>query len=123
MGHRPRSLQQRTRQLGEDAQTFVVLAELPLGKQIYISGKTWEDHDIEDQYKNQGRKLRNFVMKEWLEAFSFNDPQSPIAHFTVHWCYFHMLRRPPMFWESQKQHVNLHMGRVSFKWATQECSG
>ncbi|XP_058381946.1 zinc finger protein 124-like [Diceros bicornis minor] len=26
-------------------------------------GKTWEDHDIEDQYRNQGRKLRCGTLK------------------------------------------------------------
>ena len=36
-------------------------------------GKTWEDHDIEDQHKNQGSKLRSHM----VEAFCANKESSP----------------------------------------------
>ncbi|XP_014388796.1 PREDICTED: zinc finger protein 627-like isoform X2 [Myotis brandtii] len=31
-------------------------------------GKRWEEHDIEDQYKNQRRKLRNPMVEKFCES-------------------------------------------------------
>nr|XP_044607776.1 zinc finger protein 564-like [Equus asinus] len=40
-------------------ETFRILASI---------GKTWEDHDIENQYKKQGRKQRNLMIMRLCES-------------------------------------------------------